>query len=395
MNILDRIKFVCLDIICLPIWIISGMVPKNKNLWVFGAWEGRLYSDNTKYFFEYVNKSHKYIRCIWISKDRRIVEKINKLGYEAYSRYSFKGLWLTMHASAAFETEGSQDIPLYCALRKTKIFQLWHGIGVKKCKWLVNKHASKAKPWETHHELSYWMATSKFYIDVYMNLNLFKIPLTRDQFSITGSARNDTFVTKPKSSFIRKFQANHPNSKLILYMPTHRNFGECNEKIMSIETLKEVNEVLKRHDCYMLFKPHFHEMKNYIHVQSEMSNIILGLGDEFEDPYEYLHACDLLISDYSSVLYDFICSGNPIIYFPYDLEDYEKNDAGLEKHYYTIKLGPMCYSWHEVMKTTFELIENDTWKEQREQGRKFIHQFNDGKNCERIFYAVTEILNAD
>ena len=108
--------------------------------------------------------------------------------------------------------------------------------------------------------------------------------------------------------------------------------------------------------------------------------------------YTYLHYFDLLISDYSSVLTDFMCTGKPVVLFPYDIEDYTNGDAGLNDYFWEIPGGPLCYTWDEVLEQSSALLENDTWKEERERCRVQYHYYNDGKNCERVYNMTLKIL---
>jgi len=52
----------------IPLYWISYFIPKKKNLWIFGAWFGYRYSDNSKYIFDYVNKNYKMIRGFGLQK---------------------------------------------------------------------------------------------------------------------------------------------------------------------------------------------------------------------------------------------------------------------------------------------------------------------------------------
>lgn len=118
-----NIKVLIKDFIGQILYISSKVVPKDDRIWIFGAWQGKAYADNSKYLFEYINREHKNIRAIWVSKDKNIVNDINSLGYEAYKFYSIKSIILSMRAKVFFETEGSQDILKYCS-GGSKIIQL-------------------------------------------------------------------------------------------------------------------------------------------------------------------------------------------------------------------------------------------------------------------------------
>ena len=101
-----------------------------------------------------------------------------------------------------------------------------------------------------------------------------------------------------------------------------------------------------------------------------------------------------MISDYSSVAYDFLCAKRPIVLFPYDIEHFRKADAGLFDYYEEIPAGPFCYTWDEVLENVSALLEKDSWEEKREFCRKTFHPFDDGKNSERVYFTVkNDILN--
>lgn len=105
-----------------------------------------------------------------------------------------------------------------------------------------------------------------------------------------------------------------------------------------------------------------------------------------------LHYFDLLISDYSSVITDFACSGKPVVFFPYDLEKYNQDECGLLSCFFEKKLGPFGYTWEEVLSHVFRLLQDDTWKEERIRVLKEYHSFTDGKNRERVYKTVCKLI---
>ena len=54
----------------------SLLIPKKKNLWIFGAWQGKQYSDNSKFMFEYVSMNHPEIEAVWITRSNDVVDII-------------------------------------------------------------------------------------------------------------------------------------------------------------------------------------------------------------------------------------------------------------------------------------------------------------------------------
>lgn len=369
---------------CLPLFSI--FFPKKKNLWVFGAWQGKQYSDNSKYLFEYVVKYHPEINAVWITRDNSIFENITRQGMKCAKRTSIKGILYVLRAKIAFETEGNQDISPFLNNSRTVTVQLWHGMGFKSMNWHGGASHNRSQYLKFH-----WIATSDLYINTFTKL----MQIPSELFFMTGYPRNDSFVLKPKNNNMEALRIAHPHKKFIIYMPTHRNFGKDGNNIINIDAFRKIDSELNNHNIIMVYKPHFHELKNFLQYEYEFTNIILAKDKSvWDDVYGYLHYFDLLISDYSSVTTDFMCSGKPVVYFPYDIKEYETDDAGLNDYFYDIPGGPLCYTWDEVLEETKSLLENDTWKEERERCREIYHQFNDGNNCERVYQAVMKIIRA-
>ncbi len=50
----------------LPFWLIQLLMPRNKNLWVFGSWYGERFADNSMYLYKYTHAQAPQIRGVWI-----------------------------------------------------------------------------------------------------------------------------------------------------------------------------------------------------------------------------------------------------------------------------------------------------------------------------------------
>jgi CDP-glycerol glycerophosphotransferase (TagB/SpsB family) len=366
---------------------ISLLLPAKRNLWIFGAWNGEQYSDNSKYMFEYVNKNHPEINAVWITRSKSVFKTLREAGRKCALRSSFRGIFYSIFAEVAFETEGNQDISPLLNNKKTVTVQLWHGMGFKSMNWNGGM-AKKREKFAKFH----WIATSDLYIETFTKL----MQIPAELFSITGYPRDDSFVLKPQNTYMESLLREHADKKFIIYMPTHRNFGKDGNNSINIDAFRKIDSELIDHNIIMVYKPHFHELNNFLRYEDEFTNIILAKDKSvWDDVYGYLHYFDLLISDYSSVITDFMCSGKPVVYFPYDIKDYETADAGLNDYFFEIPGGPMCYTWDEVIDQTVALLENDTWKEERERCFKFYHQFNDGNNCKRVFDETMKLIGRE
>jgi CDP-glycerol glycerophosphotransferase (TagB/SpsB family) len=129
----SKLKKMITLLVKLFIFGCAYLMPKKKNIWVFGAWFGHRYNDNPKAFFEYINKNHKHIEAVWITKDQAIVDALTREGYLAYLESSYSGMLVQLRAEFAFVCQSLHD-DLYsaCISKKTKVVNLWHGLPLKK-----------------------------------------------------------------------------------------------------------------------------------------------------------------------------------------------------------------------------------------------------------------------
>ena len=370
---------------------VGNLIPKNKYLWIFGAWQGKLYADNSKTMFEYINANHPSIKAVWITQEEAVVAQVRALGYKCYKRNSLGGIWAILRAAVAFETEGEQDISFILNKKRTKEIQLWHGMGSKAMKWKAQDGSLITGDKATVDRMSsyYWISTSELYTNTLSEL----LGVPKERFTITGYPRNDSLLAAPRNDHMESLREKYPDCKFMIYMPTHRNFGADGNKLINLAELKRVDCMLREKNLVMVYKPHIHELKNFLSYESEFTNIIMAKEQElWGDVYSYLHYFDLLISDYSSILTDFMCTGKPVVLFPYDIDDYINGDAGLNDYFWELPGGPMCYTWDEIVETSASLLSNDTWKEERERCRIQYHYYNDGKNCERVYNMAKDII---
>lgn len=368
---------------------ISLIIKPKKNLWVFGAWNGKLYADNPKYLFEYIEKEHPEIKVVWITRLQSVKKAMKNKRHRCYTRSSLMGIICALRAEAAFITsEETGEISPLINRRKTKIIQLWHGIAAKglkfqmvsgKCENVDEKSAQRFREY-------YWMATSNEYQRVFEQI----LGVPHNRFAITGYPRNDTFINKPLNSNMEMLKKKYEGYKLIIYMPTHRNYGK---KPIDIDEFDIIDKVLKDNNYIMVYKPHFNELKNIIDRESDFSNIILAKDqDVWGDVYSYIHYFDLLISDYSSIVYDFLCANKPIILYTYDLDSFKENDFGIMDYFYSVPAGPTCFTWNEVLNQMTKLLHDDTWMQKREKCRVMFHPFSDGCNSQRVYEAAKHFI---
>ena len=100
----------------------------------------------------------------------------------------------------------------------------------------------------------------------------------------------------------------------------------------------------------------------------------------------------MMITDYSGIMFSYLASGKPIIYFPYDLDAYQKGDMGFYYDYEDITYGPICKSWDAVIDNVASITAED-YAQQRDAMRTRFCPYHDGDSCRRIYEQVCRLLN--
>lgn len=383
------IKFLCYPFFDL-VYLLSTFVPRNKSKWIFGAWFGQKYADNSKYLFEYVLKNHSEVEAIWIARNRKLVSQLNSAGYKSCYHLSFKGLYHIFTAKVAVMSTDKDDIgrPLISP-RHLKV-QLWHGVGYKKIMYDdtitgdLHKLPTRVKFFFFPFlKPAYDMVISTSKETQRQFSGAFRLP--PEKVPITGYPRNDIFFTEKASP--------QKKQKKILYAPTHRREGKgkhIQEILPAPQEYENLNALLKRIGADLYFRLHYFDAQ-FLPPLENYSNISVSNHDDIQ---EVLLATDILITDYSSIYFDYLLLDRLIIFTPFDIEDYLQNDREFHFRYEEVTPGPIAKNWTETMRYIEEGIKTpDKYKEQRQKIRDMFFQYVDGNSSKRVVDAIYRRLS--
>jgi CDP-glycerol glycerophosphotransferase (TagB/SpsB family) len=377
---MSKLKKLITLLVKLFIFGCAHLVPKQKNLWVFGAWFGQRYSDNPKAFFEYINENQKHIKAVWITKDKRIAQQLTQEGHLAYLENSIKGLLIQLRAEFAFVCQSIHD-DLYpaCISKNTKVVNLWHGLPLKKIMYdvfadkTINKNMvgmlfDFLSPYEKIRN-DYLLATS---IETQNTLSkAFRLPKNRTL--ITGFPRNDVFLPKA----ITTYETLDKPYKCI-YMPTFRGgIGtECDLFSKYGFDFDMVEGLLNKNNIELTLRMHPVNLppKSLVRKIQHSTNICLDSGG---DIYQSISIYDCLITDYSSIYFDFLLGEKPIIFAPFDLIVYKQKERSLYFEFEEVTLKPYCYSWEQVIQRVIELKNDGISDKYKEQYQYLKNRFHD------------------
>lgn len=190
---------------------------------------------------------------------------------------------------------------------------------------------------------------------------------------------------------------NKDYNKTILWMPTFRKSvdGRVDSKmeqglgipiIKSEEIYQQLNDKLHQYNVLLIIKIHPMQDMRAVKIKS-LSNIIVIDGNSVKkleiDNYRLMKDTDALISDYSSVAYDYLHLDRPIAYTMDDAEDYKL--GFLVDNPKEFMAGQIIYSYKDFDKFISEILQDkDTYKQKRNALSKKIWEYRDGNSCNRL-----------
>lgn len=381
----SNILLVCWKIVRLNLSYLVWLFPSNENIWVFTSHDGGTFAENAKYQYLYSSRQPG-VRAIWISTDREVVDELTKRGYEAYSYRSLRGKYFAFRSGFMFFTHNARAFIPYSGNSVT--LQLWHGNMLKRMG--QDTRDTDSLPVRLYHLLygrgwDYFLVTSSSYPSENAKS---AYGLEDDDLLVAGYPRTDVFYRDVEGSMIGvdtsvedQFARLSSSRSLICYLPTW-NSGR-DEKTRFSESqldLAAIDDRLEELEAILLIKQHPYTRSPI--DDSPYENIVSI--QESIDVYPLLEYTDALITDYSSVYFDYLLLDNPLIFYPYDLDRYTTR-RGLYFRYDEITPGPKANRPAQLPTAIASSIEQpDEYGLRRASIRDEFFEFQDGKSCSRI-----------
>lgn len=221
---------------------------------------------------------------------------------------------------------------------------------------------------------------------------LFKV--TDKQVVSTGFPRNDILLKKNNCIYYPEIK----RKKTICWFPTYRNHkGHSTGKnafpygIPSVDNekeLKELNSVLKKEDVLLVIKLHPSEDTSILR-KLDLDHIKLVEDSIFDSDhttlYHYFRNVDALITDYSSVYYDFMLTKRPIGLAICDIDEYVKTTKIVFDKFEDGVAGEYIYNFKDLLTFIHNVaIDNDISYKRRMEKMKIYHKYFDDKSADRI-----------
>lgn len=403
------IMFVCMVLA----FFLSFIIPKKRNLVLFiGSGDGQ-FRDNVKYLFLYLRRlDQKEYEFYFLTENKKVFNNLkeNKLPVLFYPNISTISKLLRASIVIVDNLMWISNIKYHLLYRSYKV-QLWHGCSIKSLELdnpneIIQMNSSRKKfisiasgRFPTYDLL---LSTSE------INTQKIFLPAFKSKEIIeTGYPRNDIFFSNmdhldligaDSKSLGAINDLKKKGNKIILYAPTFRDTGAGDDFIENrVLNIKKLDHFAKKYNLFFMFK--IHPFRRLKYDFKNMENIYRY--DDGSDIYPILPFIDLLITDYSSIFFDFLFLDKPIVFFPYDYYKYIQQDRKLKYNYSWITPGPKCNTQDELQNEIVEhLVDNkDEYVEKRQQILNMSFKDKNGRSSENIWNFIKKknylVLDSD
>lgn len=358
-------------------------LPVNKHKIVFQHDFGSGYGDSPKYMAEELHRRGGQYDLVWLVKDKGLkfpsfVRSVRLSRIRSvYELATAKVIVTTMKGRSNLKKKKSQFF-LYVP----------HGqIGAK----FVERQAGNALGY-SYREGSQWhssvsdlfLSSSKLFTEEVLKWYWYS-----GEVMECGLPRNDIFFNYTQEDITRiKRKVGLPdNVKIAFYAPTFRENG--NEKAYDIDTKRLLRALedktgdkwillIRLHPCFIWFKqPPF-----------EYSDTVRNVT-AYDDMQELLLVSDLLISDYSSTMFDFFLMHRPVFLFTTDVEDYQKM-RGLKEWFFRVPF-PFCSNNEELLQAIKDYDEA-TYQQRCADFGKFYGSLEKGTATQMVVDRLEQVM---
>lgn len=348
-----------------------GQIRPDSHIWLFSSTDNSHYNYNSRYLFEYVKENLPEITPLFVINDPELRNSLSsKYGKQYFiETESIQGIRQALSAGVWFTSAG---LPAYgTGLHKKRlIINLWHGVPLKKIALLDPNLKKAARIYfkkifsenytcilTTSHELIPLMARS--------------FAVSEDKIKVWGQPRNDGLFQKNDCrEILGQLFPNLPEyTKTVLYAPTFRDYGQVQLFPFKDFDQKQLEAFLDEKNMLLFIRTHVAEQGS---AAPYLGKRIRFLGNEqAEDVTGILNIFDCLITDYSSIYIDYLLTDKPMIFLPYDRQQY-LDGRGMNFDYDDVTPGPKPETFNDFLDALSP--KEDFWKSERTRVNRLFNE---------------------
>ena len=348
-----------------------GQIRPDSHIWLFSSTDNSHYNYNSRYLFEYVKEKLPEITPLFVINDPELRNSLSsKYGKQYFiETENIQGIRQALSAGVWFTSAG---LPAYgTGLHKKRlIINLWHGVPLKKIALLDPNLKKAARIYfkkifsenytcilTTSHELIPLMARS--------------FAVSEDKIKVWGQPRNDGLFQKNDCREIlgQLFPDLPEYTKTVLYAPTFRDYGQVQLFPFKDFDQKQLEAFLDEKNMLLFIRTHVAEQGS---AAPYLGKRIRFLGNEqAEDVTGILNIFDCLITDYSSIYIDYLLTDKPMIFLPYDRQQY-LDGRGMNFDYDDVTPGPKPETFNDFLDALSP--KEDFWKSERTRVNRLFNE---------------------
>ena len=348
-----------------------GQIRPDSHIWLFSSTDNSHYNYNSRYLFEYVKENLPEITPLFVINDPELRNSLSsKYGKQYFIETgSIQGIRQALSAGVWFTSAG---LPAYgTGLHKKRlIINLWHGVPLKKIALLDPNLKKAARIYfkkifsenytcilTTSHELIPLMARS--------------FAVSEDKIKVWGQPRNDGLFQKNDCREIlgQLFPDLPEYTKTVLYAPTFRDYGQVQLFPFKDFDQEQLEAFLDEKNMLLFIRTHVAEQGS---AAPYLGKRIRFLGNEqAEDVTGILNIFDCLITDYSSIYIDYLLTDKPMIFLPYDRQQY-LDGRGMNFDYDDVTPGPKPETFNDFLDALSP--KEDFWKSERTRVNRLFNE---------------------
>lgn len=376
--------------------LIYSLIPTDKNSVLFVSFGGQ-YNDNPKYILTKLHDAAPYIKIyLAVSTRHNTADSIPVFVIPVvYGSFKYKFL---LCRSGVIVSNGLEKCIQNCApsryiakhiskYKRQLSIETWHGTPLKK----ILNDSPNWTPADSYIYLYDFVIAGCQYTESVLVRCVQSKPMP---VLLTGTPRNDIFFKQNIEINSLKKKLGLPNkNRILLFAPTfRRNIDQSG--VLMIETL-QIKSILRlcgqRFGGEWVFVFRGHPLV-YASVRTliSQSNISIIDGNKGDDMAEYLACTDILLTDYSSSMFDFALTGRPCFLFAPDREHYEKKERGFYLDYDSLPF-PISYT-NEQFIESIKAFDEATYQQKVEKFLEDIGNVEDGKASERIAKCIVHFM---
>ncbi len=337
---------------------IMWILPVKKNKVFFSSFKGTAITCNPYYIFKELEKNKPNLSFVWCcnSEESKKVIENKKVKFVKFNSF----LYILNLATSKILINNAAFPSWYpFRMKKQVVINTWHGGGAYK-RVAVSEIASKEiqkREELTAKNTSYFISSSKMFTDVMIP----SILVPREKFLNTGMPRNDIFFNKAlmesTNKKVRQILDISENDFVILYAPTYRDSSLKHSQFknqLDIFLIRQAAQTKYGRKVKVLFRGH------YFFTANNTQSFDLDVSS-YPNMQELLCMADMLITDYSSSMWDFSFTSKPCFLYCPDIEDYIQ-----KRGFYTEpeKWGfPICKTNEDLGKEIINFDENKYYED--------------------------------